>query len=187
MVHPVFIQAGYYGIVMVLTVLLLSFLERGFFWKYLRVRLSFGRLVLCKVRAINRDYFRTGQIIEGFLVYKSKEGNKRIKLDKSDVFYRVMGTSWIDIDEEKNAICKVDYDSIEGFDAIKYNNLFLRALYKPSIAEPKDKIIIGGIIIIGIVLLVVAYLVYKNSGEILLIKEAVNNLNVGEIIPGVGL
>lgn len=182
--HPVFLQAIYYGVVFVLVLFLVSFLERGFFWKFLKVRVSFGRLIMVKIRSLNRDYFAVGKMQEGFLLFKTPEGYKRISLENREAFYRCLGANWLDIDEKTNNVSNTDYKVLEGYDAIKYNNLYLRALYKPTIAETKEKIILGAIIIMGLIIVAVAFFVYNMSADITAIKEAVFRLSSANVITG---
>ena len=186
--NPIIIQTIYYAAVMVLTLVVVGLLQRGFFWKFFRVKVSFGKYILCKIRAVNRDYFRVGRIEEGFLVYKSEQGKKRIPIKDNSVFYRSIGPAWVDVDEEKNALGKHDYSTVSGFDAIKYNDLFLRALHRPKIADNKEKIVIGCLVLIIVAIAVVGFFIYKQDYSIQflgqqmeLVKEAVKQ---GVIVGG---
>lgn len=197
MVHPVFVQAFYYSIVMLLTIFFASLLQKGFFFKYMRVKLSFGRLIMVKIRAVNRDYFMVGNIEEGFLVYKikisGKKFRKRIRVPGNDYFYKAIGVSWIDVDDEKNAICKPDYSVVSGYDAAKYDNLLQRAMTRPSVADRKEQIMILLIIVSLLVIIASVYLSYKNSTNIDIIKAQVNSMkplidtmSKGIVAPGGG-
>lgn len=170
--HPVFIQAFYYAIVMVLMTFCIAFLQKGFFWKYVKVRMSFGKLVLVKVRAINRDYYATGTIEEEFLIYQFNKNTKRIKIEDNKAFYRCLAVSCIDVDERKNCVITVDYSSTNGFDAIKYNDLYLRALYKPSIIDKKEKIMQILLIGIGLGVLIIAFLTWQNYATLSAIAKS---------------
>lgn len=182
--HPVFVQAFYYGVVMLLMAFFVGLIQKGFFWKYLRVRMSFGRFILVKIRAINRDYFAVGKIDESFLVFKREGEEKRIKIKDSSPFYKAMAVSWIDIDDVKNAVCSADYQAIDGFDAAKYQELYNRALYKPAIAQNmKEKFLILLLIGIGIGVLVCAYLCFINYDQIRAIIMYLANNGGGAIIP----
>lgn len=183
--HPVLVQTIYYAIVVLLAVGVLSFVLRGFFWKFVKVRMSFGKYVLVKVKAINRDYFRVGRIHDTFLVYKAYKHDKRLAIQEdSQVFYRSLGCTWVDVDEQKNAILNANYSGVEGFDAEKYNDLYLRALYKPQIADTKEKIIIGAIIILGIMIIATLWLSYTHTKDLSYLKLAVDNIKVGTVTPG---
>lgn len=176
-IHPIITQTFFYAIVMALTFGFLGLTQKGFFWKYLKVKLSFGKLVLVKLRAINRDYFSIGSIEEGFLVFKdNKKEEKRISIKDSKPLYRVMGTNWIDLSDQKNAVCMPDYSVVDGFDAAKYNNLYVRALYKPVIASNQEKIIVALIIGSCLLTILVAYLVYMQGQRIDILFQAIESV-----------
>lgn len=152
--NPILNQAFIYFIVLICGIFLISMFQRGFFWTYAKVRLSFGKYILVKIRSLNREYFTKGEIIEGFLILKdaSKE-MKRISIRDSNFSYRCMAVQWVDVDEEKNCITKKDYETETGFDAVKYQELYKRALYKPQIQElDKMQKIVIVLILIGIIL-----------------------------------
>lgn len=178
MVHPVWTQTLYYMIVLILAFCMIGFIQRGFFWKYIKVRLSFGRLVVVKIRGITRDFYAVGDIQENFLVFKAHKEKKRINIKDSNVFYRSLGCIWVDLDEHKNALSKTDYTPIDGFDAIKYEHLYERTLYKPAIADNKEKIMFACLIGIAIGIVVVAFLVFKNAEAIQMVYQQIGSIKV---------
>ena len=180
--HPVFIQTFYYAVVMLLSVLVLGLTMRGFLFKYLRVRMSFGRLILVKIRGISRDHFVVGFIDESFLVYKHKKEEKRINLKDKNAIYRSVAVSWIDVDEQTNAVCNVDYSPVEGFDAIKYQNLYIRALYRPTIQTNKERMLLLLVIGAAVCALVAAWLGWVNMQNTATIYEVVKNLKGSAIV-----
>lgn len=158
--HPILIQAGCYALVMVAMIFIVGLLLKGFFWKYVKVRASFGKYILVKIKGIHRDYFAVGNIHEGQLIYKDylSKSNKRIEIKNSNAFYRALAVGWIDVDEQKNCvIMPSDNESISGFDAIKMDNLFTRAMSKPSLNDKTIKLLLAVIILVGV--LVVACLI----------------------------
>jgi len=184
--QTILIQIFCYAAVMIIPFFLMGLLLKGFLTKYFKVRASFGRLCLVKVRAVNRDYYVTGRIEEdSMLVFKNlKKEEKRLSLQSRNVFYRCLNINWIDVSEEKNAITvpsttekdkfntktkttykiiSVDYDAVTGFDAIKYNNLYVRALTQPQV-ELFDfkKVVVLVLMGMGVILLAIAYLCYMN-------------------------
>ena len=184
-IQDLLLQAGYYLIVLAIGMFLISMLQKGFFMPFLKVRASFGNKIMVKIRAVNRDYFRVGWIEDAFLVFKSSDGEKRINVPDSSVFYRVMGTTWCDVDEVKNALVKPDFTVAPGFDAVKYNDLYIRALYRPSVSDNTDKLMIGLISLAIVLIVICGFLVYKNGYAIEYIKEVINNISKG-IIVGAG-
>lgn len=61
-INDLLIQTGAYAALMVFTILGFSFFLRGFFWKYFKVRTSFGKNVMVKVRTPLRDYYAVGWV-----------------------------------------------------------------------------------------------------------------------------
>ena len=159
----ILIQTGYYFVAMCIGIFLISIIQRGLFWPFVKVRLSFGKLIMVKSRAVHRDYFMVGKIEEGFLVYGDKLNGKRISIKNNSFFYRVCGLMWVDVEDEKGALCKPDYSTEPGFDAVKYNNLYVRTLMRPSVADNQDKIIIGALFLIIVLIIVAGFLVYQNG------------------------
>jgi len=182
--NPIFAQALSYFTILMMAILLFSLTQRGFFFPFLRVKLSFGRLVLVKIRAVNRDYYKPGRIEEGFLVYKGSTGEKRLSIPDPSAFYRSLQCNFVDVDEEKNAICKPNYEIITGFDAEKYNSLYLRALYKPSIMDNKEKIMIGMLIAILLFQVLLAYFIYKTNGNMEGLTASIQSIKLATITPG---
>lgn len=182
-INPIFEQIGNNILVMLLGIFIIAFTMKGFFWQYLRVRLSFGRLTLVKIRAVNRDYFKVGEIIDGFLVYPTKTGHKRISIKDSSYLYRSMAITWIDVDEEQNAIAKPDFSTVSGFDAEKYDNLYKRTLYRPSASDAKEKLLFTLVfisIIAAIAAAVLSYFGMRNDAQIM---SAINGIANGLVVP----
>ena len=176
MFQEILIQAGYYGVAMSIGIFLISIIQRGLFWPFVKVRLSFGKLIMVKSRAVHRDYFMVGKIEEGFLAYGDKANQKRISIPDSSFFYRVCGLMWVDVDDEKGALCKPDYTTASGFDPVKYNNLYIRTLMRPSVADNQDKLIIGALLLIIVLIIVVGFLVYKNGYSLEFIISKISQL-----------
>lgn len=180
--HELIIQVIAYGIVILLVLFVLSFLMRGLFWKFLKVKSSMGRLILVKIRSINIDQFVIGKIKEDSLVYELNKEEKKIVINDKSVFYRCLGVTWVDIDESKNALVKPDFTSITGFDAVLYNNLYLRALYKPAITNNMEKVMILLLIIITIVSVICVIMVMRESSSIAILKSQI--IGISEQIKG---
>jgi len=168
----IMLQTLYYGIVAVLSIGVCSLLLKGFFWKYVKVRSSFGKLILVKIRTPLRDFFAVGYIRDSFLIFKLDKKERRLAIDQNKkLFYRSLAVTWVDVDEEKGALSTVDYSAVTGFDAVKYNNLYVRALTQPQVAKNMDRLLIFGIIGLCVGLVIVIYLVYINQQNIKLVLE----------------
>lgn len=190
--NQVMIQTFYYAIVLILTLFFVGAFQRGFFVTYFKVRTSFGRLVMVKVRSPLRDYFRPGWVEEGFLMYKVKQGFRdystiRLNIPKdTQPFYKCMSVMWVDVDDEKHAIAKTNYDAVPGYDAILNDNLHKRALMRPSIASGQEKLILVLIVVVGIIALAGVYLAYSNYAqlrELATLPQVVANLK-GTVVGG---
>lgn len=150
-----FIIAG--AVLMLVPIFIIAYFQSGFFGSWIKTRAGRGKYVLLKIRGKLKDQFSTGEIKGEWLITGKKENTKRILIDDSSgaVIYRAWGVACLDIDETTNAVCSVDYKAVEGFSAEKYEGLYVRALYRPSLEENnKEKIIIiliVGAIIVGVI------------------------------------
>lgn len=185
--NEVFIQAGYYGIVMLLSLTLAGFIQRGFFWKFIKVRISFGKLIMVKLRAVNRDYYKVGHIEEEFLVFKSKDGERRIPIPDSSYFYRSIGVTFIDVDDKNSALCKPDYTTAGTFDAEKYDNLYKRTLMRPQLNDKMQKALIIIAIVGALAAIVAAGLAYKIMANQQIIIAGLDALKKGVVLGSGGV
>ena len=176
MIWDVWIQAGMYAFMVALVMLLMSAIMHGFMWKYLKVRASFGRLILIQVRTPFNRYFSIGRVQDDFLIYK-KENKQEVRLSITNEgipYYRCMGIAWITIDEGTGVIDSPDFQAVTGFDQEKFSNLYERALMRPSIGNTWEKTLFVICIIILIAIVADIYLSYcgYNTARILQIKLA---------------
>lgn len=173
----VLLQTFYYGAVAVLTLFFCGAFMRGFFVDYFKVRTSFGKLVMVKIRTPLRDYFAKGEVKEGFLIYKLKTGFRKYDVIRLNIpkdvnpFYKCMSVNWVDVDDEKNAITNTQYSTVKGFDAVKHNNLLTRALMKPQIASGQEKIMLFLIVVTLILSLASAYLAYSGYAGVQTLQQ----------------
>lgn len=179
------LQVLYYFIFAVLVVGCISMVMRGFFWKYLKVRMSMGKNFLIKIRSPLRDYFAIGHVEDGFIVYKMDKEEIRIPLSDGSFFYKSMAVNWIDIDQSTFALCKTDYTAVEGYDAKKYSHLLTRAMMRPSIQDNKQKIMLFLIIGISICVLVIAVLTYMNYSNIQILQATTQTTQTAIARPSV--
>lgn len=156
-------QAMYYGFVILFTIFAMAMFMKGFFMPYIKVRTSFGRLVLVKIRNIMRDYYAVGWIEEGFLFFKRHKEIIQIPINSNNNFlYKSLSITMVDVDEEKNAIAQTDYSAVTGFDHKKFSDLLVRALQRPTIDSGKEKLLLFLIIIAIVLTFATAYLGYQN-------------------------
>lgn len=179
--NPIIEQTIYYAIVLLLGFLMVTFLQRGFFMKFLKVKISLGRLVMVKIRAVNRDHYSVGKIEDGFLIFKMHKNYRRLCIPDNRIFYRSLGVTWVDIEEEKNAFCYADYSTVTGFDADKFENLYLRTLYKPTLNDNTHKIIVVGLLIIFILVASMFFFLYKHDTILKSIVPMIQELHSGVV------
>lgn len=150
-------------IVMAIPIGLIAWFQAGFFLKWLKARASRGKSVLIKLRGKIRDHFETGQIKGDYLIFGKKEQKQRVLIEKKAI-YSAWGVSCVDMDEATNNLATTNYEVMPGFDAEKYENLYIRALFRPTLEEALDKRILILLIIIIVLIVVVGFLVW-NVGE----------------------
>lgn len=174
--NPIIAQTlGYFGVIL-LAFLIINFLTAGFLKIFMQVKGSRGKKILTNIYAVNRNYARHGEVDNGFYIYKDAGGHeKRLKIPHDiDVFYRFLNVTWVNVDEEKNVFISPDGREINGFDAEKYNNLYLRTLYRPAVLDPKQQlqfilVIVNSLLliiilgIIGFVLIKKINLIFENT------------------------
>ena len=161
---------------------IIGFLQRGFFIPYLRVRSSLGKFVLVKIRAVNRWYYDVGKLDQSDLVFGKKKERKRINNVKDIHFYRSLGITWVNIDEETNAILTPDLKGVTGFDAEKQESLLVRALFKPSLEDHRNKIIMVLILAAILAAGLSAYFSYNILNEMGALRAGVDSLKAGLVV-----
>lgn len=173
-----------YGIVLLMAVLGMAWLFRGFFWQYLFVRRSGGRKVLVKLRGLARDYFRVGVVEEGFIVFKGTDGKRRVAVPDQSYFYRSLSVNWIDVDDQKSVVVRPDYQAYAGYDAEKTESLNVRCLYKPQIVNSKEILIVVLIALVIIMVGISIYMGYKNAQGIEAVRVGLAALPQSPVSPG---
>jgi len=185
----ILIQAACYGAAMVLPIFAIAFLQRGFFFKYFKVKSSLGRLILIKRRGQIRDYFKVGEIIEGFLIFNDEKDKKkfvnRICCDNTSykAVYRSLGINWIDIDED-GRICTCNYAAVSGFDQKKYSDLYVTAEQQPQVGNDLSKIVIAGMLLLALLIIGAIYFGFQNYDKITYLIQEMPNLCKGVVTGG---
>lgn len=171
--NEVFVVMGSYAAIIAIGFFLVNWLQNGFLLTFVRVKASRGKLSLVKIRGVTHDYFKAGKINEGFLIYKDSEKQKRRISLKPGMTYRVMNVHCVDIDDETNAVIGHDYKIKSGFDAVKFENLYLRALMRPTLLDSKEKLILLLVVVAIVGIVFVGYFVYGMDQNIVGLREAV--------------
>jgi len=179
--HEIFIYMISYAVIVFGSLFFYNFLSKGYLLKLIRIKSMRGKGILIHVLSALEYYYVVGKLEGDFLVYNDRESKankqktpKRVSIKKG-AFYRSLGVWNVNIDEATNSIIMPPGDVVSGFDAIKYNNLYERALFKPS-PEAKDKILIIIILIVVIITLLVCAAVLVQTGKVQTALSVVNSV-----------
>jgi len=175
-------------IVLVIPIVWVQWITRGFLFKLVKVVASRGGLVLCEVIHPIQNYHVVGKHIDGYLIVsdktstgKDKSKVKRLKMAE-DYIFRSWGVNCVRYTEIGNILMKPNLCGVAGFDAIKQENLLIRALTDPHNNKEKQfQIII--LLLSGVTLLGIFYIIYSNgllADQVLAILNNVKTL-VAEI------
>jgi len=173
-----------YFVSFIFAIVIFSFLQRGFLFKFIKVKASLGRKVLVRIKEVNHWIYEVGHWNEGDLIFGGKKARKRINNTKSEHIYRSLGISWIDIDSKKyNIISPADNEAIVGFDPEKQESLVTRALYKPPLDDNMKKImmLLAFITLAGVGLTL--YFVYNMNNMLGVLTQTIENLRAGLVVP----
>jgi len=170
------IIGSYIGILL-LSFGVLNWLMGGKLMPFIKVKASRGKLILVNIRTLTHDYYKPGTIDENFLIFKDRKKEvRRISIEDNKCLFRASGVNNIVVDDEKNAIFSRNLSGVSGFDAIKYQLLYLRALYKPQLNNKQEKIMLFVLLGIGLAVIVVGFLVFKNGEAIKLLQSGTNGI-----------
>jgi hypothetical protein len=171
--NDVYLVIMSYCAVILIGVGVMNWLSGGFIIHFARVKMSRGRLVLLRIHGISGDYFRPGEIIEAWLIFKDRaKQQRRICCSNKEFIRYAMGVKTIDVDDEKNALLMPDFSGVAGFDAVKHENLYVRALTAPHLEDKMIKIVLIVVIILALLVVVNIFLTYKLGAKI----EALNQI-----------
>ncbi len=182
-------EAFYYWIIIVCIVIFIPFffanwLTKGMLVKLMKVFASRGQKLLVEVIHPIQNYYVIGEVKEGRLVVKdratklAKEAKqKQIDVHTDEVF-RSFGVNCLRYDETGNRIVKPDFTTVTGFDAIKQENLLIRALYDPKTGQ-QEKWTLIILIGVGLTILIVVFIAYNQSvmaDQVLNMSKHINTL-----------
>ena len=176
--HPIIVQTLSYATVLLMAIGIMAFLMRGFFWPYLRVRRSLGRLVLVKVRMVHTDTYAAAKVIDGKeLVFKLKgKDEKRLIIPDNSIFRRSIGVTWAEVDAETWAFVSPNMAGINSYDPNYWENLYIMALTRPTLLDKRMLYILIFSILAFLVGCFGIYLSYKTNKDIMAIKASMEAL-----------
>jgi hypothetical protein len=121
-----------YVVIILVAFILMWWLQRGFFFQFLKARSSRGKKILCKVRGKTRDYYILGVPEGDVLKVTFQDGFERLLKFDSNSFYNMIGLLCCDIDESSGAIINRDFNVVTTYDHPTFSNLLKRALMSPN-------------------------------------------------------
>ena len=152
---------------------LVWFFQGDFFLNFFKVKASRGKKVLVKARGPNTDYFSTGKIVDGWLIFKDIDKDvKRIKWNNRCV-YRMLNINVVDVDDISNSLITRDYSVITGYDAKQVDHTINRAMQKPEAYNMKEQI--QFFIVIGIAI-GMALLLFNFFDLMGMVEQILNNV-----------
>ena len=166
-----------YLLVGILFFLLFNFLTNNFLTTYIIVKASRGKKILVEVHGQMNIGYRWGVFDGKILKYKSlgTKLKKTLKVEKHCIL-RKLNVACVHVEDEENTVLKPDFTAVSGFDAVKFDNLLVRALTLPQILDKKEKIIMLFGFLITIVGVVVCIFLLND------IKGVINGLEVTGVI-----
>ena len=177
--YEVGIQATTYFISFLAGIFLVDLISGGFIRTYMRVRSSFGKLVLVRVKTRLRDYYRAGKVTEGWLVFTGldKQARRYGIPEGKECFTRVLNVDELRVDEESGKVQTVSYSMENGNDPVKLEDLYTRALYRPS-AQAGKKAAIMIVLLIALIAGVgfMIYIQYQTGTQVVDLTGAIDKL-----------
>jgi len=152
-------------VIITIPIALIAWFQAGFFLRWMKVRASRGKLTLVKLRGKLRDHWEVGEIKGDFIVYGPKKERRRAVIGDG-IVYSCFGVSVVDMNETTSAMSTIDYTAVTGHDAEKFEDLFTRALFRPTLEQEHDKLLLILLIIAIAAIIVVAFLTWNVSQQI---------------------
>jgi len=153
----IFLVMGSYIVIILISLVIMAWLLAGFFFPFIRVKTSRGKLLLIKVQKNTGTDWVTAEEKEDQLVFKYQKEVKRISQYKEGI-YRAFNLNVVDIDPATWSVLKRDYKGVTGHDPTKVDSLLVRALMRPAKLSNKDLIMI---LLLIIILVGVGFIAYK--------------------------
>lgn len=181
-ITDVLVQITAYVTVLLITVFFINWTTNGFVFPSMRCKMSRGRLTLVFIKTIGGDYYKAGKIEDGMLLYKDAAKNKKhLSVDSAEYLTYIGGTRAIIIDGDKNTVLKADFTKTTGFDAVKYENLYIRALTSPQLQDTNLKLILLCAVVAAAASCGCLWFVWLQGTNVTQLLELVTNLGAGVV------
>jgi hypothetical protein len=159
---------GIYTAIILGIIILINWYSQGFLMKYAKVKGSRGKKIMMRVDTVTDTYLNVGKSVENFLIFKARGSKEVSRLEiPKDCTYRHLGINWIDYDEKTNKFVKIDHTTVIVQDGERTQNLYVRALYKPTILNKKDMLILILLVVALLGIIVLIFMVQKVGKNVL--------------------
>lgn len=159
--NPLLVTVLSYLVVLLMALFLANILTKGFFFRYLMAKMGKRKGKVIVFFYNNLFYFdKVGTYREGWLTVKDRDKATRRIAVPSDCTRELLGCICIDIDEETNNILHRNFKAISGFDAVKFEELYQRALNRSKLNDFKKtlQVILIVVALVGLLSLVNVFL-----------------------------
>ncbi|MGV8169219.1 MAG: hypothetical protein ACP5N3_04150 [Candidatus Nanoarchaeia archaeon] len=162
--NPLMTTVLSYLAVLLMALFVANILTKGFFFRYLRAKMGKRKGKVIVFFYNNLFYFeKVGTYREGWLTVKDRDKATRRIAVPVDCTRELLGVICIDIDEESNNVLHRNFKTVSGFDAVKFEELYQRALNRSRLNDFKKQLQIILIVVCLIGLFSIINIVMLNS------------------------
>lgn len=162
--NPLLVTVLSYLAVLLMALFLANIFTKGFFFRYMRAKTGKRKGKVIVFMYNNLFYFdKVGTYREGWLTVKDRDKATRRIAVPVDCTRELLGCICIDIDEETNNVLHRNFKAVSGFDAVKFEELYQRALNRSKLNDFKKTLQIILIVVIVVALIGIINVVMMNS------------------------
>ena len=148
-------MVSYIGVILIMF-FVVNLLTKGFLFRFLVAKFGKrkGKVILTIITGnAQDDYDKIGTIKEGWLTYKDRDKKMRRIAVPDGAVSKMSGALWLSIDEIKNLVLQRDKRGVTGFDANKFEDLYLRALNRSKLNDYKKTLQLIGVGVVVAILI----------------------------------
>lgn len=164
-------------IFVLVVVILLNTVTRGFLFTFLEAKMSRGKKKLIKVYTVVDVYFKVAKIQNGQLTYTTrgklngKKEKKTLDIEKAKA-WDFLGVKCFETNEETDSLINKDFKAVQGVDATVQDRMIAKVMQQPSLNNDERmlkllKIALFAIVVVVFGLLIVGYQVFTLKDLIL--------------------
>jgi hypothetical protein len=163
---------SYLGVILIM-LFVVNIITKGFLFRFLVAKFGKrkGKVILTIMTGnAQDDYDKIGTIKEGWLTYKDRDKKTRRIAVPEGAVSKMSGALWLTIDEIRNIVLTRDKKGVTGFDANKFEDLYLRALNRSKLNDYKKTLqMIGVGVVLGILFSLVGVVLLVQLKKTLLV------------------